>query len=227
MPHYFLFDLDGTITESAPGIIKSVVHGLAAIGIHETDQEKLKTFIGPPLNVQMEKLYGLSDEEITKAIMAFREVYETKGILDCAPYPGIPALLKELHHKGVILGVASSKPEPFVKTILDHFQISSYFTVIHGSRVGDELDQLHKNKDQKAAIIQKAMNEFSEKDPQFEKSRALMIGDTAYDIKGAKDNHLYSIGVSYGYGKEEDLKKAGADEIAHSVSELRAILLSK
>lgn len=85
----FLFDLDGTISESAPGIVKAVQYGLSFAGIHETDPEKLKTFIGPPLNVQMKKLYHMSDEDIVTAVTHFRELYETKGILDCRPYPGL------------------------------------------------------------------------------------------------------------------------------------------
>lgn len=227
MPHYFLFDLDGTISESAPGIIKSVIHGLSAIGIHEKDPERLKTFIGPPLNIQMEKLYRLSDEEIAKAILAFREVYEAEGILDCKPYAGIPHLLQELYEKGAVLAVASSKPEPFVKEILTHFKVSSFFTVIHGSRIGDELEQMHKNKDQKSAIIQSVLQDLAKKHFHPLASDITMIGDTAYDIKGARDNHLPSVGVTYGYGKEKDLKEAGADEIAHSVKELETILLDK
>ena len=118
---YLLFDLDGTISESAPGIIRSVQYGLAAVGIHETDMAVLRTFIGPPLNVQMRKLYHMSDEDIRMAVTKFRELYETEGIFECEPYDGIGDLLKEAREKGYILAVASSKPEPFVKRIMDHF----------------------------------------------------------------------------------------------------------
>ena len=135
----FLFDLDGTISESAPGIVKAVQYGLSFAGIHETDPEKLKTFIGPPLNVQMKKLYHMSDEDIVTAVTHFRELYETKGILDCRPYPGLAPFLKEAVERGHTLAVASSKPEPFVKEIIAHFGFAPYFSVICGSDIGDEL----------------------------------------------------------------------------------------
>ena len=106
----FLFDLDGTISESAPGIVKAVQYGLSFVGIHETDPEKLKTFIGPPLNVQMKKLYHMSDEDIVTAVTHFRELYETKGILDCRPYPGLAPFLKKQVERGHTLPVRSRKP---------------------------------------------------------------------------------------------------------------------
>lgn len=81
----FLFDLDGTISESAPGIVKAVQYGLSFAGIHETDPEKLKTFIGPPLNVQMKKLYHMSDEDIVTAVTHFRELYERRAFWTAGP----------------------------------------------------------------------------------------------------------------------------------------------
>lgn len=132
---YFLFDLDGTISESAPGIIKAVQYGLDAVGIHETDKERLSTFIGPPLNVQMKKLYHMSDKDIVTAVTKFRELYETKGIFDCRPYPGLDMLLPSAVESGHILAVASSKPEPFVKEIIGHFGFAPFFSVICGSDI--------------------------------------------------------------------------------------------
>lgn len=223
----FLFDLDGTISESAPGIVKAVQYGLSFAGIHETDPEKLKTFIGPPLNVQMKKLYHMSDEDIVTAVTHFREVYETKGILDCRPYPGLDALLEKAVSQGHTLAVASSKPEPFVKEIISHFGFASYFSVICGSDIGDEL-QKRATRDQKARIIRKALSLLEKKgfSPAFLASHTVMIGDTFYDIEGARENHLPAIGVSYGYGSREELEKAGADAIVSSPKELSSLLLS-
>ena len=222
---YLLFDLDGTISESAPGIIKAVQYGLNAVGIHETDEKKLSTFIGPPLNVQMKKLYHMTDEDIVTAVTKFRELYETKGIFDCRPYEGLDILLPEAVKAGHILAVASSKPEPFVKEIIRHFGFSSYFSVICGSDIGDELKK-RAVISQKARIIRKAMGELEEKGFDHDDlwHHTLMIGDTAYDIDGAKENRLPSLGVSYGYGSREELEQAGADEIACSVEEMGKIL---
>lgn len=223
----FLFDLDGTISESAPGIVKAVQYGLSFVGIHETDPEKLTTFIGPPLNVQMKKLYHMSDEDIVTAVTHFRELYETKGILDCRPYPGLAPFLKEAVERGHTLAVASSKPEPFVKEIIAHFGFAPYFSVICGSDIGDELKK-RATRDQKARIIRKALSLLEKKgfSPAFLASHTVMIGDTFYDIEGARENHLPSIGVSYGYGSQEELEKAGADAIASSPKELSSLLLS-
>lgn len=223
---YFLFDLDGTISESAPGIIKAVKYGLEAVGIHEEDPKVLETFIGPPLNVQMKKLYNMSEAEIVTAVTKFRELYETKGILDCLMYPGLDVLLKEGVEKGHVMAVASSKPEPFVKQIIHHFGLSPYFTVICGSDIGDELNK-RAVASQKSRIIRKAMSQLEEKGYNHEDlwHHTVMIGDTFYDIEGARENRLPSIGVTYGYGSREELEEAGADIIVSSVSELKERLL--
>lgn len=223
---YFLFDLDGTISESAPGIIKAVKYGLEAVGIHEEDPKVLETFIGPPLNVQMKKLYNMSEAEIVTAVTKFRELYETTGILDCLMYPGLDRLLKEGVEKGHIMAVASSKPEPFVRQIIEHFGLSPYFTVICGSDIGDELNK-RAVASQKSRIIRKAMSQLEEKGYNHEDlwHHTVMIGDTFYDIEGARENRLPSIGVTYGYGSREELEEAGADIIVSSVSELKERLL--
>ena len=118
--NYYFFDLDGTISESAPGIVKAVKYGLDQAGIHEEDAEKLHSFIGPPLNVQMKKLYGMTDEQIVTAVTAFRKLYEDEGgLYDCEAYDGIGDLLYDLKKEGKVLAVASSKPEPFVRKIID------------------------------------------------------------------------------------------------------------
>ncbi|WP_416177546.1 HAD hydrolase-like protein [Dialister sp.] len=223
---YLLFDLDGTLSESAPGIIKAVQYGLDAVGIHERDMKKLSTFIGPPLNVQMKKLYHMSDADIVTAVTKFRELYETKGIFDCRPYDGLDRLLPQAVEAGYILAVASSKPEPFVKEIIGHFRFASFFSTICGSDIGDELKK-RAVASQKARIIKKAMGELEERGYAHDDlwQHTVMIGDTAYDIEGAKENHLPSIGCTYGYGSREELTAAGADRIVSSVKELMTVLL--
>ncbi|WP_297022951.1 HAD hydrolase-like protein [uncultured Dialister sp.] len=223
---YLLFDLDGTLSESAPGIIKAVQYGLDAVGIHERDMKKLSTFIGPPLNVQMKKLYHMSDADIVTAVTKFRELYETEGIFDCRPYDGLDRLLPQAVETGYILAVASSKPEPFVKEIIGHFGFAPFFSTICGSDIGDELKK-RAVASQKARIIRKAMGDLEERGYAHDDlwQNTVMIGDTAYDIEGAKENHLPSIGCTYGYGSREELTTAGADRIVSSVKELMTVLL--
>ena len=159
--NYYFFDLDGTISESAPGILKAVKYGLDQAGIHEEDAEKLHSFIGPPLNVQMKKLYGMTDEQIVTAVTAFRKLYEDEGgLYDCEAYDGIGDLLYDLKKEGKVLAVASSKPEPFVRKIIDRFGFTDAFDVICGSGIGDELTK-KASRGQKAEIIHKAMGQLS------------------------------------------------------------------
>ncbi len=228
MTHYttLLFDLDGTISESAPGILRSVRYGLDAVGIHETDEKKLRTFIGPPLNTQMKKLYGMKDDDIVTAITKFRELYEEKGALfDCSPYAGIGELLSLAKAAGYVLAVSSSKPEPFVKRIIENFGFTSYFDVICGSDPDDELNQ-NATMSQKARIIAKTLSLLCEKghDAARLAKETVMIGDTGYDVDGAHDNHLPCIAVSFGYSSREELAAHGADAIADTVGELRELL---
>lgn len=211
MPHYttLLFDLDGTISESAPGILRSVRYGLDAVGIHETDEKRLRTFIGPPLNTQMKKLYGMKDDDIVTAITKFRELYEERGALfDCAPYAGIGELLSHAKAAGYVLAVSSSKPEPFVKRIIENFGFTSYFDVICGSDPDDELNQ-NATMSQKARIIVKTLS---------------LLRKKGYDVDGAHDNHLPCIAVSFGYSSREELAAHGADAIVDTVGELQELL---
>lgn len=223
---FLLFDLDGTVSESAPGIIRAVRYSLSALGIEENDPQVLQSFIGPPLNVQYKKVYHFTHEQIVTAVTKFRELYETEGILDCRPYPGLDRLFREALADHRILAVASSKPEPFVKQILENFGFAPYFSVICGSEVGDELEKKDETSP-KARIIRKVFRCLAEagfSSREIEEN-ALMIGDTAYDIHGAKTMHLPSVGVTYGYGSRQELEEAGADALADSPESLRELLL--
>lgn len=224
-----LFDFDGTLSESGPGIVNALRYGLTAVGIHEENEDILHSFIGPPLNVQLQKVYHLSPEDTLAVITKFREEYDDKGVYDAVLYPGIEELLSSLSSAGKTLCVASSKPWPLVHKLLDTFHISSYFTVKLGSDPADEM----KNKavfDQKSLIIRRTFKALVEEghlahiDDTFLKS-TLMIGDKNYDILGAQSNHIASAGVTWGYGDEKELTEAGADYLFHNPQELQKFLL--
>lgn len=227
---YILFDLDGTISASGPGIIKAMQYGLTAAGINETDPATLKLFIGPPLNVQIQKIYGLSEKDILAVIMKFREQYDNKGIFDSAPYEGINGLLSALKQRNMITAVASSKPWPLVHKILKDFSFTSYFDVIVGSNPSDEM----KNKadfDQKTRIIKKTFIKLKEigMTPALDEkflSSTIMIGDKNYDIFGAKANKITSAGAAWGYGSLDELADAGADFIFKTPHDLQDFLLT-
>ncbi len=220
-----LFDLDGTLTESGPGITHAVQYALQQMGIEEPDREKLECFVGPPLNVTFRQRYGMNEEETAKAIRCFREVYDGGMIFENRVYPGVPELLEELCGRGVRLAIASSKPQPMVEKVLEHFGLRDCFDVIVGAASSAEEDN-RSGVDHKLMIVQKALAELGLPDaPEAPKPDCAMVGDRSFDIKGARFNHVAAIGVSYGYGSREELEEAGADAVADSVEELRRLLL--
>lgn len=210
MSQVILFDLDGTLTESGEGIINCVQYALEKLGKKEEHPENLQCFIGPPLKEQFMKYAGLSEEEGEKAVVYYRERYTTTGIFENRLYPKIPELLELLKINNKILAVASSKPEVYVKQILEHFQIADYFTAI----VGSELDG---RRTEKAEVIEDALRRMHLEE---ERDKVLMVGDRSHDVQGAISCGLQCIGVAYGYGSREELEKAGAVYIADSVEDL-------
>ena len=188
-----LFDLDGTLTESGEGITKSVQYALERIGKPEPDLGKLKVFIGPPL-MEMFMQYAQIDEATAKqAVEIYRERYSVTGIFENAVYPGIENMLAQLEKKGYILAVASSKPEVYVRQILDHFGLTRYFTEIGGS----ELNGRRTNKTEVIEDVLKRLNMDKHRD------QVIMVGDKEHDVYGARKAGLECIAVSFGYGTEE------------------------
>lgn len=237
-----LFDLDGTLTESGPGITRSVQYALHQMGIEEPDLQKLEPFVGPPLNLSFRERYGMNEEETGRAIHYFRESYDTKGIYENNVYPGVRELLQMFHEQGSRLAIASSKPEPMVHRVLEHFGIAGYFDVIVGSHVEEELDN-KMGADNKLLMVKKALQGLgltgepeAAEDPELvmtgrpetlrqdRRKAYAMVGDRSFDMNGAKANHVTAVGVSYGYGSRRELEEAGADFIADTVEELGRIL---
>lgn len=208
-----LFDLDGTLTDSAPGITNSVAHALAHFGIHEKPENLLK-FIGPPLNESLPEFYGFSPEQVTEAITVFREYFNEKGWCENAPYPGIADLLRDLRSAGLRLMVATSKPEVQAVRILKHFGLADYFERICGAPLGNE------DGAKKSAVIRRALEGAEDL------SKVVMVGDRRHDVAGACEAGLPCVGVLYGYGGREELEKAGAAYIAEDIAALKKLLLS-
>lgn len=206
-----LFDLDGTLTDSAPGITNSLSRALAYFGIQEEPQNLLR-FIGPPLNESLPEHYGFTPEQTVKAVEVFREYFVEKGWLENAPYPGVPELLGDLKAAGLRLMVATSKPEVQAVRVLKHFGLAEYFDLICGAPAGNE------DGARKADVVRRAL-QFSEP------SSTIMVGDRKYDILGAQENGIPCIGVLYGYGSREELEGAGASFIAEDLEALKNLLL--
>lgn len=213
----FLFDLDGTLTDPALGITNSVLHALRSFGIPEPPRESLYPFIGPPLTESFMKYFGFTEEDAKAAVTVYREYFSTKGLYENEVYAGIPELLRTLKAAGCCLAVASSKPEVFVKKILEHFALDTYFDVIAGSELGGA-------RVAKADVVTEALARLGLPD---DRRDVWMVGDREHDVLGARENGLPCIGVRYGYANAGELEAAGARHIADTVEELQALCLSE
>jgi phosphoglycolate phosphatase len=209
-----LFDLDGTLTASEPGIFACIKHALSHFGIKEDDEERLRLMIGPPLGQSFSDMYGFSEEEAAIALEKYRERYTIDGIFENSVYEGIPELLSKLRENGFDCILATSKPEQFAKRILEHYDIGKYFTFVSAG----DMDQKQCEKED---IIKKALSETNTTN----KSEVVMIGDRKFDVIGAKRCGIDSIGVLYGYGSLEELQEAGATYIAEKVSDIEKLLI--
>ncbi len=212
MKNYF-FDLDGTLTDSADGIVNSVIYALKSFGIEETDREALRSFVGPPLKDSFMERYGFSPEKAEEALNRFRERFTTIGIFENSLYPGIPKVLSAIRERGDRVILATSKPEVFAKRILDHFDLTQYFDHICGANLDES------NRVEKEEVLQYAL-EKSGADPKA----SYMIGDRKYDMEAGRKLGFSTVGVLYGYGSREELETAGADVICETVEELREVL---
>ena len=211
---YILFDLDGTITDSALGITNSVKYALNKLNAPIPPYETLCKFIGPPLLDGFRDFCGFDTEKAQAAVRLYREYYETTGLYENAVYDGIPEFLRALKEKGKTVILATSKPEKFARLILEHFNLIQYFDYAAGATI----DETRNKKD---AVIAYALKECNITD----KSLAVMVGDRHHDIFGAKQNGISCVGVLYGFGSLEELTAAGADYIAENIDELYKILL--
>lgn len=206
---YFLFDLDGTLTDPAIGITNSVMHALEKYNIRVKDRSELYPFIGPPLTDSFRKYFGFTEEQANQAVVYYREYFRDTGIFENKVYDGIPELLAELKKRGCKVALATSKPYEFAVRILKHFQLYDYFDFFGAATMDGRITK-------KADVIAELLRELDNAD----KSEMLMIGDRDQDIAGAKANGLRSAGVLWGYGSEEELTGAGADYLAAKPEDL-------
>lgn len=211
---YVLFDLDGTIIDSSEGIVSSFIYALSKFGIEEKPGEHMRRIIGPPLSQSFKSFYGFNDEDTALAVKYYREVFKAGLMLKNTLYPGMVELFDELRKNGKKVIVATSKPEIFVRPILEDLGILDKFDFIAGSIIGDvRVD--------KGEIIDYIIGEMGISD----RRECVMIGDRDRDITGAIDVGVDAIGVLHGFGSREELEGAGCSIIAADAYELRDILL--
>jgi len=191
-----LFDLDGTLTDPKLGITRCIAYALESLGLPTPPTESLTSWIGPP--IQDSFRIHLDGQDPTQAVAKFRERFAETGIFENAVYDGISKALSDLREVGNTLILATSKPQPFAERILDHFDLSQYFTAIYGSSFDGTLSD-------KAELIAHIVTA-----ERLNPTSTVMVGDRMHDILGAARNQIPGIGVLYGYGSFQELREAGA-----------------
>ncbi len=210
---YFLFDLDGTLTDPKEGITKCVQYALRRFGI-ERESDELLCFIGPPLKEQFMNYCGFTREQAEEAVKVYRERFAPIGIFENRAYDGAAELLGELKAAGKTLALATSKPQIFAERIAKKYGLEPYLDLIVGSELDGRLTD-------KAQVVAEVLARLGAKPEE-----AVMIGDREHDVMGAKANGVKCVGVSFGYAQPGELEAAGADWIAGSMDGLRDLLFS-
>jgi len=209
---FALFDLDGTLTDPAEGIVASFAAGLVSVGLDPDDHGDLTRFIGPPLQDSYASL-GLDEDRVEAAVAGYRERFAAGGMFENEVYPGIPELLGSLAEAGWTLAVATSKPEKFTHLILRRFELADHFSVVSGATMDG-------SRRHKYDIVMRALAELGA----MPNDRSVMIGDRSVDIAAAHKARIGSIGVVYGYGAPEELIGANPDALAGSPEEIGPLL---
>lgn len=207
-----LFDLDGTLTASAPGIAGSVRHTLDKLGLAPLSDAELQKFVGPPLGDSFERIGGLTPKQAELAVATYRAHYSENGILDATVYPGIPNLLRQLKAQGVYLAVATAKPLLSAQRVLAHFGLDRFFDRVIGAT-------FERSDPSKESLLRDALP--------ARYSRAAMVGDRLFDMEAAKRIGLDAFGAGWGYGSHAELIEAGADAVAASPKRLAPMLLGQ
>jgi phosphoglycolate phosphatase len=211
-----LFDLDGTLTDSGPGITNGLKEGFRHIGWPVPDQKILRRFIGPPLRNNLKNLFPqMPGETLETLISCYRRYYTERGAYENKVYPGVFELLAELRQGGVRLSVATSKPITPTRKILNHFDLARRFDYVSAE---DDSE----NGRGKEYLIRPVLEHFG-----IPASRAIMIGDTKYDAAGARRAGTNFVGVLYGFGTKEEMEREGAENFVETVKNLREFLIDK
>lgn len=211
---YLFFDLDGTLLKSGEGIQRCAQHALRHFGINIEDLEKLRPFVGPPLEDSFKDFYHFTAEQAHEATRIYSERYARLGAYEAEPYEGVFEFLQHLKDAGKILVLCTSKKIRMAEIVTRHFKLAPYLDYI-GAR--DEEGTIHT----KADVIRHIIKELNITD----KHEIVMIGDRKFDMTGAREVGLDCIGVLYGYGDAAELTAAGATYLAANYDELERLLL--
>jgi len=206
-----LFDLDGTLVDSTPGIWASIRVAAAALGLPEPTPGQLRSMVGPPLDDGFAGAFGLAADDVVRAVAAYREHYAAGAMFDAEVYAGVPDLLAGLRADGAVLAVATSKPEPFAVRVLDHVGLLAQFASVHGAT----LDGTVRHKDE---VVAAALAAHPDGD------RPVLVGDRSHDVLGARAHGLPCIGAGWGPAPPGELAAAGAAAVAATPADVPGAL---
>jgi len=215
VPHFdaVLFDLDGTIVDSAPGIVRSIAHTLRAMDRPVPPMKELLHWVGPPLPQSFESRGGIEPDRVDEAVSIYREQYLNVGAYDAKIFDGMGAILRDLRAEGRHLAIATSKPTTPATLMLEHFTLVPYFSVI-AAAADDE------SRGEKHLIIDDALTGLANLG--IDPSRVLMVGDRIHDIEGARQHGIPCAIVRWGYGTSDEW--AHAEHQIDTPRQLRALL---
>lgn len=208
-----LFDLDGTIVDSAPGITSTLAATFEALGLPVPSPAELLTYVGPPLLDSFRELAGFDEALSQRALDIYRGIYLEHGVYDASAYPGIHRVLRAVRDAGLPLSLATSKPERPARHVLEHFDLIRYFDELTGASADE-------TRSAKEDVIAEALRRLSADGADL--TRTIMVGDRIHDIEGARANGIPTVYVTWGYGSPAE--SAGALEIVHDMEELSTAL---
>mgnify|MGYP002513769392 FL=1 len=200
------FDLDGTLTNPEEGIVNSIRFAAEFYGLKNVEKLKpgFRKYIGPPLLDTFIELLGPDVEKAEAAVAKYRERFAPIGLYENEIYPGVKETLEKLKSMGYILCTASSKPQKFVDTILEHFEIKKYFDFVGGATMDGRISK-------KEDVIDYVLKETG-----FAPAQVLMVGDRMFDLEGAAEFGMDAVGVLYGFGSREELEALQAEDDRYS-----------
>lgn len=213
MPRVLLFDLDGTLTDPRPGIVRCMRYALDKLGAPCPSDDVLASFIGPSLRGTFATILETSDRELVeRTVSLYREEYGVSGLFENHVYAGIIQVLDDARLKAAASFVATLKPKPYADRIVQRLGLARYFAGVYGA----EMEGKYDDKVDLLALLLAT--------ERISPESAIMIGDRAGDIVAARANGVQSIGVLWGYGSASELSDAGAGRLCATPGELAACL---
>ena len=212
------FDLDGTLSDPARGLIQGFVYCFKKLGMPYENEESLRKYIGPSLYEEWQEDFGFTPDEANNAIEIFREYYNIYGWWDNDLYDGIPEMLAELKRAGKKVVLATSKPLDTAKSILKLFGLTKYFDFVGGATS-------HQN-DQKWQVLNWSLSSVGvDLNNPDDLAKGVLVGDRKYDAEGAKICGIDSFGVLYGHGTKEELEASGFTALVETVSDISKMII--